>query len=319
MADFYKQLHALHKAGITTIDALQYIQFENKKDFKKKQETLQYLKSGWSLSKSGHRSGILDYFDTALIAVGEESGQLEKVLEILQRYYSQKAQRASTIKSKMFLPLFISVISIFLFPLPDLIANRISVYDYISMTFGLVLFCLFSYFICQKLISVFKKEDLLRLTIVRWLHLIPIRTPILSDWYLHRKTNQFLHALAVQLEAGISPYEAAKNAQKTLLNPYVFESFNQSIEYIKQGQSLSASLTYAPYISHEINHQIHLGEQSGKLSEMLMQLVDRHRRNQDQQDELIVTWVPRIFYFIILVLAGYSIVKSGAFMPSLDI
>jgi type II secretory pathway component PulF len=319
MADFYKQLHALHKAGITTIDALQSIQFEKKKDFKKKQLTLQYLKNGWPLSKSGHRSGMLDYFDTALIAVGEQSGQIEKVLEILQHYYAKKARRASAIKNKMLMPLFILTIAVFLFPLPDMITGRISISDYISMTFGLVIICLMAYFIGQKLLSVFKSEHLLKFTIVRWLHFIPIYTPMLSDWYLPRKTSHFLHSLAVQLEAGVNAYEATKNAQKTLVNPYMTQSFDKPIELIKQGQSLSDSLSYSRYISHEISHQINLGEQSGKLSEMLMHLVDRHSSIQDQQDEFMVTWIPRIFYFIILVVAGYSIITSGAFMPSSDI
>src|SRR5690606_10083097 len=93
--NFYLELGVLLKAGITIKEAL-HIVIENEKKPKEKSlfdSILQDLVSGKPFSKSLYDTGKFSEYEFYSIQIGEESGNLAKVVQQLSVFYEKKIEQ----------------------------------------------------------------------------------------------------------------------------------------------------------------------------------------------------------------------------------
>ena len=64
-----------------------------------------------------------------------------------------------------------------------------------------------------------------------------------------------------------------------------------------------------------IRDRVLTGEQAGRLPEMLFRHVDAETAALALAWQQIVTWLPRLFYVLLLMWIGYGMISGGAFMP----
>lgn len=67
------------------------------------------------------RPGLFDEFEAALLKLGEESGSLEEILQLLSRYFEAEHRKVQWVKRKLSYPMINGVAAVFIAPLPLLV------------------------------------------------------------------------------------------------------------------------------------------------------------------------------------------------------
>ena len=111
---FYKEMALLFKAGVDIKSALE-LSIEgqtSKKDIQLFTDIQKYVIGGGSLSDALRDVADFSLYETTSIKIGEETGQLAKVLNELAEYYSRRIKNKRQVVSAISYPAFIMVIAI---------------------------------------------------------------------------------------------------------------------------------------------------------------------------------------------------------------
>ena len=311
-ADLYLQLSRMEEAGLTPQHALEIVNQDKTTMTKAISFFQKYLKAGRPISESGFAAGIFSEFDRELIHAGESSGNMMYVYQQLARFYSDKAIRIKQIKSKLYLPIVILVLFIFINPLPALISNAISASDYLSASFGSLIKLYLLYYLSFNLIPWLTGGPLKFLGLAPLVFRLQAVLPFISTWLYARNINLLMTYLGMMLASGIAISDAIRKAINTINNPIFKAQFQPVISSINNGVTLADSLRLVPEIKETMIQQILVGEESGRLAETILHFSEIDREELAAQDKFLAEWIPRIIYFVILVSVAYSMITSSS-------
>lgn len=247
---------------------------------------------------------IFDNLFCAMVAAGEKSGHLDKVLDRLADYAEQRQQMKSKMMQALIYPtvltlVAISVVAILLTAvvpqvvgqfehmgtdLPGSTQFLIAASDALS-AYGLY----FLVFVIASLITVkqlLKKEE-------RQLkfdqHLLKL--PVIGRVANELNTARFARTLSILNSSAVPLLEAMAIAGQVLSNLYIREQVGEATERVREGASLGRALSSTKLFPPMMLHMIASGERSGELGNML----ERSADNQDKQFSAQVTIALGIF------------------------
>ncbi len=312
---FSQELAALLKAGITFEKGLDIILKRKKGTYFEKvlEDVRKKIISGYSVSEAwkGYESKLPAIFIPSLKA-GEQSGNMVEVLERFIRYINIIYQVRQKLRSAMIYPvillgftgILVMVLLIFVIPkfsdyfekmnadLPVYTQMMLSVSQFFieNYMFSLIiiLFLAFSYIYIAS-------SEYGRLQIDRF----KLKVPLINDFILKSNVSQTLRTLGVMLSGGIPIVDSLTVAVMSISNRYIARRTQEVIKDIKEGNPLSFALEKTeifPDISLEL---ITVGENSGKLREMLFTLSDFY---DDEIDRSIASILSVIEPLLIVVM-----------------
>jgi len=139
LAQLYVQLARLESSGIPIQNAMQMLVESEGETGKRARVALNHLKRGKSLSIAGAQSGLFMGLDAALIEAGDAGGIYASIFRQLAQFYEEKARNLRKIKSRLFLPLTVLLLAVFIQPVPALISGKIDILSYLFSTVGLII------------------------------------------------------------------------------------------------------------------------------------------------------------------------------------
>ncbi len=305
-AQLFLQLARMEEAGLPAIDGFSLIETTDSSESKRLQQSRQYLKKGLPMSDAGFKSGIFNDMDKSLVHAAEASGQLIAVYKQLADYYEDKWRRWKKIKSRLYFPILILTLALFVQPIPLLVSSTITVGVYLQMSLGrLVLLALGAFLVCKlpRVLEVFGLSALF--------YRLQLSTPKVKSWIEYRQVNQFLFILAMMLEAGVAFSEALPKAVKSIKNTQLRNQFKPALKELTTGSSVLTLLSKVPVISAMTLQIIRTGEESGTLARSLLHLSKREAETIALQDEMFAEWLPRIVYLVIALWMANSILGSS--------
>lgn len=80
---------------------------------------------------------LFEPFESALLAMGEESGQLDQMLTHLAEFHQRQYKLILAVRKWMSYPMFVSLFAVVALPLPMVFQNRVSAY-WLTVSFGLI-------------------------------------------------------------------------------------------------------------------------------------------------------------------------------------
>ena len=80
-------------------------------------KTAALVGNGMTLSKAGRHTGLFSPRDTQLVGVGENSGNVDQVLQRLGANYRSRASRRRRVRTKLAYPVLLLVLALFVAPL----------------------------------------------------------------------------------------------------------------------------------------------------------------------------------------------------------
>jgi type IV pilus assembly protein PilC len=253
----------------------------------------------------------------ALIAAGEASGTLDDALRRIAAQQEKDAAIASKIKGAMTYPLIVLVVifgvmAFMLFTvvpqveklyrdlkktLPFLTQLMVWVADFATNFWWVILIVTVAlgYFARQylKTESGIKLFDTLKLN-------IPLFGPMFRKLYMARltRTGQTL------LSTGVPMLDMLRITSEAVNNTIIAKSIDRAAEKVKGGKALSAALQPEDYILPLVPQMIKIGEQSGKIDEMLGKTAQVYEDELDEQIKTISTAIEPLLMVILAVMAG---------------
>ncbi len=327
---FTRQLSTLIGAGLPLATSLRTVlnQTQSKPMKVIIEEILTNIESGKTLYDS-----FAQYPDTfngvylALIRAGEASGTLDIALKRLADQEEKDAAMMSKIKGALVYPAIILVVIIAVLAfmmimvvpqvknlyedmgeeLPGLTQGLVFISDFFANFWWLVLLILGAifggiwYFI-KKVPAGRKVMDAFK-----------IGVPIFGGLFRKLYVSRFARTAEMMLATGVPMLDSVKIAIEATSNVIIEAEYSKSVEIIKGGKSLSEALKDRDYMLPLVPQMASIGEESGKIDEMLGKAAQVYENELDEQINSISTMIEPILMVIMAGLIG--VVVGGTLLP----
>lgn len=317
---FLRQLSTLIGAGLPLAQSLYTVleQTQNKKMQQVVEEIIAEVEGGHTLSDAfGKHPDVFDKVVLALVAAGEASGTLDDALKRVATQKEKDAAMLSKIRGAMVYPaiVLLVILGVMIFmlltvvpqvdklyqdmgkTLPMLTAIMISAANFITQFWWLVIVLVFiaGYFFRQYLRTGngIKFKDIFKLN-------VPLFGGMFRKLYMARftRTGQTL------LATGVAMLDMLRISSESVNNSVISAGIDRAAEKVKGGKALSVALKPEEYVLVMVPQMIKIGEQSGKIDEMMGKTAQVYEDELDEEIKAISTAIEPILMVVLAVFAG---------------
>jgi general secretion pathway protein F len=314
-ADMFKQLGAMEEAGLPIDKALNLTRLP---PGAQPRLTImrRSLSKGLGIAEAGLKSGLFTPLEASLLHAAFSAGSLAHTYRRLSDNYARRAAHVAAMKSRMTLPLAMLVITIFVQPLPSLVAGTLS-------PGGFLIKCLLQLIALGGGVCLFTElphrlqSGSLATRNIPLDRVLPL-VPLFGSMYVRRNVRDCFESLALLLEAGMPILEALPISVEAIRSQAIKQRFSQIKPRIEGGASFAQAVGELSFVGRAQAYAMILaGEASGALPEVLFGYSEGETTVINQFDDLVAEWTPRLVYTLAALWIGYGVLRSGAFMPSL--
>ena len=317
---FTRQLATLIGAGLPLAQSLRTVQEQttNKRMQEIVQEIISDVEGGKSLSDSfAKHPEAFNKVYVALVSAGETSGTMDDSLKRLAAQQEKDAAMMSKIRGAMMYPsivlvVIILVIGFMLFTvvpqveglyrdlnkeLPFVTLAMIKVSNFFSSLWWLVILAMIigGYFLAQYL----KTEQGIRTK-----DIFKLNVPLFKGMFRKMYMARFARTGQVLLRTGVPMLDMLRITADAVNNVIISESILRASDKVKGGKALSASLSNEDYFLAMVPQMIKIGEQSGKIDEMMGKTAQVYEDELDEEIRALSTAIEPVLMVFLAIVAG---------------
>jgi len=317
---FTRQLATLIGAGLPLSQSLHTVleQTQNKQLQSVVQEIVGDVEGGKSLSSAfGKHPRVFDGVFISLVTAGELSGTLDESLQRVANQQEKDAATMSKIKGALTYPIIVlvvifAVLAFMLFTvvpqveklyedlgkeLPFLTMIMVGAADILARFWWAVIIGvgIGVYFLLQYL-----KTD----SGIHFKDQFKIRVPVFGKMIQKLYMARFTRTGQTLLGTGVSMLDMLKVTSTAVNNTVVSKSIDRAADKVKGGKALSVALEPEAIILPLVPQMIKIGEQSGRIDEMLGKVAQVYEDELDEQIKTISTAIEPILMVVLAVVAG---------------
>lgn len=326
---FTRQLATLIGAGLPLAQSLRTVQEQttNKRMQEIVQEIISDVEGGKSLSDSfAKHPEAFNKVYVALVSAGETSGTMDDSLKRLAAQQEKDAAMMSKIRGAMMYPsivlvVIILVIGFMLFTvvpqveglyrdlnkeLPFVTLAMIKVSNFFSSLWWLVILAMIigGYFLAQYL----KTEQGIRTK-----DIFKLNVPLFKGMFRKMYMARFARTGQVLLRTGVPMLDMLRITSDAVNNVIISESILRASDKVKGGKALSASLSNEDYFLAMVPQMIKIGEQSGKIDEMMGKTAQVYEDELDEEIRALSTAIEPVLMVFLAIVAGTMV--SAILLP----
>ena len=326
---FTRQLATLIGAGLPLAQSLRTVQEQttNKRMQEIVQEIISDVEGGKSLSDSfAKHPEAFNKVYVALVSAGETSGTMDDSLKRLAAQQEKDAAMMSKIRGAMMYPsivlvVIILVIGFMLFTvvpqveglyrdlnkgLPFVTLMMIKVANFFSSLWWLVILAMIigGYFLAQYL----KTEQGIRTK-----DIFKLNVPLFKGMFRKMYMARFARTSQVLLRTGVPMLDMLRITADAVNNVIISESILRASDKVKGGKALSASLSNEDYFLAMVPQMIKIGEQSGKIDEMMGKTAQVYEDELDEEIHALSTAIEPVLMVFLAIVAGTMV--SAILLP----
>lgn len=317
---FSRQLSTLIGAGLPLTQALHtvYEQTENKALKVIVSDIVTSVEGGKTLSESfAKHPKVFDKLYLSLVSAGEVSGTLDTALKRIANQQEKDAQMMSKIRGAMTYPaivlcviiLVMSFLLIQVVPqvdklykdmnktLPFVTQIMVGVANFLINFWWLVLIILVVGIFL--LVRYFQTESGSRV-----MDNFKLNVPLFKHMFRKLYMARFLRTAELLLETGVAMLDSLDIAGEAVNNSLVAESIASAAEKVQGGKALSVAIKDQEYILPLVPQMISIGEQSGKISEMMAKAAQVYEEELDEQIKALSTAIEPVLMVVLALMAG---------------
>ncbi len=289
---FTKQFKTMLRAGVPMVKLLQILekQAENLKIKRITRTMVDDISGGSSLYDAFRKHpNVFSPLYCGMVQAGEASGALPTVLDRLTYIINHENKIRADIKAALQYPIIVIVfLAIAFFVLLTFVIPK---FVNIFLTAGLKLplptkICLFLYQFLTDYWHLMIGGGLaagigiylyLRTEQGRYLRdLTVLRLPVLGELFIKAAMSRFASIFAILQSSGVSVLEAMRILAITVGNTAIAKEFQLIGEKLEEGRGIAAPLEKASFFTPIVVNMVAIGEESGKLDEMLMEISEHY-------------------------------------------
>ena len=245
------------------------------------------VRNGTLLSDAFRNQGIFPKIYVTSVMAGEKSGSLA---EVLDRYISYQkltlAVRKKVVVSLMYpAVLVVLVVCLIVFLVTYVVPNFAALYASMQAQLPAMTQLLIAVgTTARNYILVFAGALVAAIFLFRWwskgeaarerIDGVKLRTPILGEIWLKFQVAQFSRVLSTLLTGGIPLVQGLETASDSLGTPLLRKALHKASKMVREGQSLSSSLTATKIFPPLSIDMIEVGESTGALPVMLTSVAE---------------------------------------------
>ncbi|MCL2638988.1 MAG: type II secretion system F family protein [Oscillospiraceae bacterium] len=330
---FCRQLSAMLYSGINLVRALHILmtQEENKKAKEVLRDLYEELQRGRSFTETLEmKEGVFPELFVGMMAAGESSGNLDMIVDRVADHYAKENRLKNVVKKALTYPIVLAVLMVviviglftFILPmfigmypegesLPGMASQMMAISDFIIGYWYIL--------IMVVLAVVLVIRGMMRLPGVRlaWDKLI-ITMPKIGKLVKVIYTARFGRTMANLFASGMQMVECIEKSVGTLNNKYLLFLFDEVLNDIKRGEPLSVAISKIDVFDGMFVSTIYIGEESGRLDEILSKSADFYDEEADTALSKLTTMIEPIMIIfmgviVALVLATIFPLMYGSF------
>ena len=319
-----RELSILLRAGLPLDRALSILgslsESENMKQLL--QEVQEQVKGGATLTDAMQaQEGVFSRFYLNLLRAGEAGGALEVVLERLAEHMEQSLKVRDNLHSALIYPavlIFVAVVSIFILlgyvvpqftelfegagqvlPLPTRITiatgEFLQYYGWVLLLLTAAAVWLLRYQLTQPRSR------------YQW-HARFLKLPLAGSIITKIEVTRFARTLGMLLHNGVPLLKALSIVKDTVDNRVIADGLERVASSLKEGQSLAAPLAEMAHFPAFAVHMIRVGEESGRLEEILQQVAQVYERETETTIKRALALLEPVLILVLgVVIAGVII------------
>lgn len=327
---FMRQLATMISAGLAITKALEILKQQATNPYFQRVliDVLESVQGGMSLAES-FRNQSEDVFDDItlnLIQAGEESGNLDKILERLAGEMEEQKSMGAKIKSAMIYPviILIVIVAVIIIMMVVLVPSMTEVYsefgaelpwatqllismsDFMSKLWWVILTVLLVFVVGIKM---FLNTDRGRNI---WDKIV-LKIPTVGKIVTKMQLSNFTRILSLLLGSGLSIIQALELTANSLSNSVFRNSVLEARSEVEKGGSLAVPIARNEYFPLIVSQMIAVGEETGELDTVLAKVSQYYKEEVDTATDNLSALIEPVM----LVLMGVSIgfIALAVYMP----
>jgi type II secretory pathway component PulF len=330
---FSRQLATLFSAGVPLTRALSTLesQITNPKFVSVIKAIREDVEGGsaFAAAISKHPEVFPELYST-LIEVGEAGGILDEVLERLAALFEKNSENAAKIKSATLYPkivigaVFVAIVILMNFviprfsklyasfgadlPLPTrvliVLSNAFTSYWYVALILFALLYIVTKFFLSSEGGKRMRDNLVLK---------IPVFGPLL----LKSTLSRFSGVLGAMYKSGLPILQALDIVSRVVQNRVISEEIKRMEAEVRGGKNISEPMADSPHFPPMVVQMVTVGEETGKLDEMLEKVAEYYDKEVDSTIRNLTTLLEPIllaFIFVVVLFLALAI-----FLPMWDI
>ena len=317
---FTRQLSTLVEAGLPITQSLHTILDQTKN--KRMQEVIQDIITSVEGGKTLHDAVAKhpDVFNNIYIArvrAGETSGTLDRSLKRLADQQEKDEAIMRRIRGAMYYPsiVLLVIVMVLVFMLVTIIPQIEQLYAGLNKPLPLATAALvwmanavkyYWYLIIAGVFFVvyFFRQYMRTETGIKMSSNLKLNAPVISRLFRKMYMARFTRTADTLLEAGVPMLDMLDVAADAVDNVYIANSINVAAERVKGGMALSKAISDQEYFNELVPQMIKIGEQSGRISQMLGKVASVYEDELDEEIKAISTIIEPALMVFMAIMAG---------------
>ena len=318
LADFSRQLGTMINSGLSLTRALYIISTRCEKPKLQViyENIYQYISQGQLLSDAMEAQGrAFPVLMINMIRAGENSGKLEEIAMKMANHYEKDNKLQAKVKNAMTYPILVGILTVavviiiftFIFPkFFDLFKDMdLPATTKILMAFSKFLTnnwiaaILIAAVIVCLVILIFRLPP-----VIRTMDRIKLKMPVISKIMITIYTARFARGLSSLYSSGLSMVQSLQISKGLMGNSVLEEQFSDVIANVKNGVPLSRCMVDVNGLDPKIADNIYVGEESGKIDDILDNMADTYDYEADQATQRLVTLVEPVMIIFMALIIG---------------
>jgi len=326
---FMRQMATMVGAGLPLTRSLEImVQQASNPLFKRVlKDVLKSIESGKTLADSfREQEEVLDEITLNLIEAGEQSGNLEDILEKLAVELEEKNQLSSKIKSAMIYPaiilvIIIGVVILMMFVLVPSMAEIYQDFD-AELPFATRLLMSMSDFFLNYWWAIITVLAVLVIGIKYYLDTpkgkrnfdkLILKVPSVGTIIAKMQLSQFTRILALLLGSGLSIIKAIELTALSLSNEMFRDTLMEAKDEVEKGGPLAIPIARSEYYPLLVSSMIAVGEETGEIDTVLAKVSEYYKEEVNTATSNLSSILEPVFLVIMGLAIGF--IAMAVYMP----
>lgn len=270
----------------------------------------------------GRHPKIFSKVYISMLKAGETGGVLEAVLDKLSYHLQKEQEFNSKLKSASIYPLFISIMSVVvvLLVITLIMPRFVSIFESSGVPLPLPTRLLIGLSACLKTRGLYTTIGIIGLIYMirrfKGTHQggfiydsMLLHLPILGRSISQIAVARFARTLGILIKSGINVLQALEVVEEIVGNAVIGRAIAGACISIKEGEGITSPLQRTGVFDPLVTHMIAVGEETGRLDEILIHLSDYYEVELKHTLDTLIAIIEPLLIFLVAIVVGVVVVS----------
>lgn len=330
---FCNQAVSMLNAGIPVVDTLDMLSEQTENRYMKEAlvECKESIEQGDSFGVAmKKRKDIFPPMLISMVEAGEASGSLEVALGRMAQQFEKDAKLAGMVKKAMVYPIIVVIVAIAVvivmltsvvptfmsmfadmdIAMPKLTLMVMGASDWMQHHVVLILVVVAAVYIG---FTAFKRSEFGKY----FLGGLALKIPAIRNFVEKSNASRFARTMSTLTAAGVGMPDALEITSNTMSNVLFRDALMTTRDEIMKGTPLSVPLRASGLFPDMVTHMAKIGEETGKLEEMLNKMADYYDEEVEVATQALLTAMEPVIILVLALIVGVLI--GAVMMPMLSL